>query len=675
MKTKTFLLTIALIGAKAAAYSAELLEQYRLKPEFSQLSLRAQYALTYDRGILNELRRRYQNSAGITTLGNEPAAIFPNIPIIDIIGADIRAPIGPGSFTPPGAWGVITVDADGDTGYNPSMALDSSGRPHIAYYHSRDTGQVHTGDLRYARWDGNKWIMETVKSEGDAGGTPSLALDASSNPRISFCSFTSSGAADDLWYAYKGTSGWAFELVDSAGNVGLYSSLKVDSNGKARIAYQDTTLGKMDLKYAERNTSGQWRIETVDSAGDVGQFASLDVDSLGRAHIAYLDFTNYDLKYARQDASGPSGSTWTKETADSTGQSGFFASLKIDASGTVHIAHQDAAAQDLRYAKKASGGTWHTKIIDSTGDVGEYASLALDSTGKPHIAYYDDTKTRLKYARLINSSWSTDVVSGAGADSWNTSIQVDKNGIQHIAYLDFVQGDLKYARWSNRPTLSWTKEPGYAADGVEPNNGNAYTRFVYRIKYTDQDGDPPLAGQPKVHVKRGTGTVTEISGSPFSMNQYASSGPGTASYEYSLWLTGGSDYIYTFEAQDRWGVWAVAKSSRGPSVTDTGLPPEGEEVFAYPNPATGDKVTFRVALGYLAPTIELKIFDLAGELVEEIPDERFPKIHPPVYEYTWNMTDSKGQKTASGVYVYYVRARDQQSGKEFKAVKKFAILK
>lgn len=75
----------------------------------------------------------------------------------------------------------------------------------------------------------------------------------------------------DLMYSSLGMI-FNTQTVDSRGSMGPYTSLELDSNEFSHISYYDETNG--DLRYVRWTGSG-WLIDIVDSAGDVGLYTSL----------------------------------------------------------------------------------------------------------------------------------------------------------------------------------------------------------------------------------------------------------------------------------------------------------------------------------------------------------------------------------------------------------------
>ena len=200
------------------------------------------------------------------------------------------------------------------------------------------------GDLKYATCSAGcdtagNWTTETVDSTGNVGLDTSLALDGSGNPHISYFDKTNL----NLKYAYKSGGVWTIVTVDSLGTVGEFTSLALDSSGNPRISYH----GNSTLKYASCDTgcdnSANWTKITVDnSAGDVGEFTSLALDSSGNPRISYAGFatpTNGDLKYASCDSGCSTPGNWTIGTVDSLGNTGWDTSLALDSSENPHIAY------------------------------------------------------------------------------------------------------------------------------------------------------------------------------------------------------------------------------------------------------------------------------------------------------------------------------------------------
>ena len=138
-----------------------------------------------------------------------------------------------------GSWNAADVDASLTTGTGylyPSLAIDSAGRPHVAY------SDPAAGDLKYAYWTGSEWKIESIDVQGDTGWGPSLALDAQDRPHIAYLDRSAGGANNAaLRYAYFKGDGWELRTVVPSGAVavstGAWTALALDARGRIHLAY------------------------------------------------------------------------------------------------------------------------------------------------------------------------------------------------------------------------------------------------------------------------------------------------------------------------------------------------------------------------------------------------------------------------------------------------------
>lgn len=194
----------------------------------------------------------------------------------------------------PGMLNAQAVDGyNAQTGKNNSIALDPSGYPHISYESS--DGGTHKF-LKYAWYNGSTWsstIVDTIETTEGFASLTSIAVDDSGRPHIAYYSHK------DGAYKYAGWNGasWEIKTVDFYGSVGWENvAIALDGNANPHIAY---LVGSYKLKYA-RWSGSAWTIETIDASGSVGLDCSIAVASDGTVHVSYYDDTNRNLKYAKR---------------------------------------------------------------------------------------------------------------------------------------------------------------------------------------------------------------------------------------------------------------------------------------------------------------------------------------------------------------------------------------
>ncbi len=293
---------------------------------------------------------------------------------------------------------ISVVDSDGDVGAYTSLAIGADDLGLISYH------DVTNGDLKVAHCndiDCSSASIQTWSSPYDIGehtaitvGSDGLGLfsyyDATNqNLRVAHCENALCSAA-------------THSILDTAGDVGQYTSIVI-AGGVGLIFYYDATSG--DLKSARCGdlacTAASAVMTTLASTGNVGLYTSAAIGSDGLSYVTYYDASLQDLKIARCDL--PQCNSVNSWTIDSTGDVGQYTSLAFGADGLGVISYFANSGDDLKVAhcENTQCTFASTSFIDSMIPVGHYTSITIGSDGLPLISYYDQVFNHdLKVAHL-----------------------------------------------------------------------------------------------------------------------------------------------------------------------------------------------------------------------------------------------------------------------------------
>lgn len=269
-----------------------------------------------------------------------------------------------------GIWSTIAVvDSGAGSGQYVNLSLDSEGQAGVAYY------DASNADLKYARFNGTSWDVQTVDSKFTVGYYPSLKYDLADRPVITYYAKT----GGDLKIAFFNGANWNISLIDSSGDVGRYSSLMLHpGTGRWAVAYEDDSNGA--FKYAEQ-TKAAWAVTTVDSSTKFGGgYVSLGFTKTKLPVFSYYDGYNADLKVASYN-----GVKWSTTAVASKGTVGLYTNLIVNpTSGEIDVLYYNKTNDSMQRAKN-SGGVWSVAQIASGG---RSLSRALDADGSETLAYF-----------------------------------------------------------------------------------------------------------------------------------------------------------------------------------------------------------------------------------------------------------------------------------------------
>ncbi len=287
-----------------------------------------------------------------------------------------------------------------------SLELDASGFPVISHHclTATDLQVVHCTDANCAS---APTVVTAEVSAGDVGSYTSVALDSAGFPVISYYDAT----AGDLKVLHCGdancTTGTPVSL-DTINDTGKWTSIALDASGFPVVSYYDATIGRLRVMHClTANCVSTPIFATPDAASLVGQYTSLVLDASGFPVVSYWDQASGALKVLHCGDANCTGGANVITSPDTAGSTGLWTSITLDGSGFPVVSYSDATNGDLKVlhcsdVNCATGNTIAT--VDSAGSVGVYSSIALDSSGFPVISYWDLTNGDLKLAQCVNAT-------------------------------------------------------------------------------------------------------------------------------------------------------------------------------------------------------------------------------------------------------------------------------
>lgn len=190
-------------------------------------------------------------------------------------------------------WGVAVysmVDEHlfGDTGYYSSLATDSAGDDHVAYF---DTGASWpNGEVQYQKPINilNGELGGETIWEGE-GADVSLAMKSDDTPCVTFQDVDNG----DLMYGCRvSEENWEIETVASSGNTGNGAALAFNSQDVPYIAYSNDSTGQVSVSLHDDEHG--WITADLGK----GNAPSIAIDYGDQVHVAWYGTNNGVLKYS-----------------------------------------------------------------------------------------------------------------------------------------------------------------------------------------------------------------------------------------------------------------------------------------------------------------------------------------------------------------------------------------
>ena len=286
-------------------------------------------------------------------------------------------------------------------------------------------------------------------SGGDTGRYTSITIGADGLPVISYYDVTNHDLRVAHCWGVDCSGTITLATVDSAGDVGMFNSIIIGTDGLPIISYFDATNGHLKVAHCGNVTcSSAATITTVDNNTSSGQYSSIIIAGDGLPMISYFIASPIGSFLFVADCTDITCSASVINKVDSNAGVGQYTSIGVTPFGLAAISYYDISNGNLKYASCSNFtcSSQSIQVVDnSANDVGKYSSLAFGIDGLPIISYYDATDQKLKVAHCGQASCTSATINtlsyGSSGYGLYTSITIGTDGLPVISFYSASAGN------------------------------------------------------------------------------------------------------------------------------------------------------------------------------------------------------------------------------------------
>ena len=346
---------------------------------------------------------------------------------------------------------VNVPDFLGDAGEFPSLALDSSGRPVVAYLEGVTLQILHCNDTNCSGGDDS---ITTPDVASLAVFGTSITLDGSGNPVVSYWDYGTGLRVLHCNDPNCSNADESIELVDGGEFTGSDSSIVLDGGGRPVVSFFDGDNIRLGIAHCNDANcdGGDESISYPDPVANEGASTLLALDAAGFPVVSYCALeppggctelkvmhcddvncsgggesisplgANTGFTSLVLDASGNPvvGSTNTllhcndpncsggNESASTVPLIGSNSAVRLSVAGHPVLAIPGASMQIFRCNDANCAGGGDTGVLADEASFFQYGSLALDGAGRPVVAYHDANNGDLKVLHCADAACDPD---------------------------------------------------------------------------------------------------------------------------------------------------------------------------------------------------------------------------------------------------------------------------